>query len=90
MPRIFCYFDDIIGNEIEMYGEFNGELAAIKKFNSDNLNKKFSLNQNLIATPNEPWRYQIYYYHDFMHPQYNIFISNEEQIKQNEDLKLKN
>lgn len=90
LPRIFCYFDDIIGNEIEMYGEFNGELAAIKKFNSDNLNKKFSLNQNLIATLNEPWRYQIYYYHDFMHPQYNIFISNNEQIKQNEDLKLKN
>jgi hypothetical protein len=73
-----------------MYGEFNGELAAIKKFNNDNPNKKFILNQNLIATLNEPWRYQIYYYHDFMHPQYNVFISKEEQMKQNEDLKLKN
>jgi hypothetical protein len=89
LPRIFCYFDDIIGDEIEMYGEYTGELAAIKQFNSTNLNKKFSLNQNLLARSNEPWRYQIYYYHNFEHPQYNIFIATEEQLKQNKELNLK-
>jgi len=90
LPRIFCYFDDIIGCEHEMYGEFTGELLAIKDFNNNNLNKKIFLNQNLIAKSNETWRYQIYYYHDFLHEKYKIFIGNNEQEKIEKELSFKN
>ena len=89
MPRIFCYFDDIIGSEDEMYGEFAGELLAIKDFNKNNLNKKIFLNQNLIAKSNETWRYQIYYYHDFLHEKYKIFVGENEQKYFEKDLFFK-
>jgi hypothetical protein len=89
LPRIFCYFDDIIGSENEMYGEFTGELAAINEFNKINGNKKIFLNQNLVCQSNEVWRYQIYYYHNFIHEKYNDFIGEEEQLRGNQDLALK-
>ena len=89
LPRIFCYFDDIVGSENEMYGEFTGELAAINEFNKINENKKIFLNQNLVCQSNEVWRYQIYYYHNFVHEKYNDFIGEEEQLKGNQDLALK-
>jgi len=89
LPRIFCYFDDIIGNEDEMYGEFTGELLAIKDFNKNNLNKKIFLNQNLIAKSNEAWRYQVYYYHDFLHEKYKTFIGNNEQENIEKELSFK-
>ena len=50
LPRIFCYFDDVIGTEKEMYGINNGELLAIEEFNKENDNKKINLNQNLLNT----------------------------------------
>lgn len=33
LPRIPIYFDDVIGSGLEMYGEHNGQLAAIEVFN---------------------------------------------------------
>jgi hypothetical protein len=33
--------------------------------------------------------YQIYYYHNFTHPEYNIFIGEEEQENVQKALKLK-
>ena len=89
LPRIFCYFDDIIGTENEMYNIFTGELLAIDEFNKKNESKKIALNQNLVAKSNESWRYQIYYYHNFTHPKYNTFIHENEQINLNKQLMLK-
>ena len=79
LPRIFCYFDDVIGDEISMYGEFSGELLAIKEFNEINKNKKIHLNKNLILSSNNHWRYQVYYYHHFLHPKYNDYVETNEQ-----------
>jgi hypothetical protein len=89
LPRVFCYFDDIIGNENEMYNPYSGELLAIEEFNKKFENKKITLNQNLVATSNESWRYQIYYFHNFTHPEYNIYIGEEEQINVQKALILK-
>ncbi|MGC2276341.1 MAG: hypothetical protein WA571_10060, partial [Candidatus Binatus sp.] len=33
LPRLFMYFDDVVGAELEMYSECNGQLLAIKEFN---------------------------------------------------------
>jgi hypothetical protein len=79
LPRIFLYFDDIVGTELEMYNSFSGELLAIKEFNIKNKNKKITQNQNLISSSNEKWRYQIYYFHNFKHHDYNKFIGFKEQ-----------
>jgi len=89
LPRVFCYFDDIIGTENEMYNIYTGELLAIKEFNKKNEFKKITLNQNLVAKSNESWRYQIYYYHNFLHPNYNTFIGEDEQVNLNKELTLK-
>lgn len=89
LPRVFCYFDDIIGTENEMYNIYTGELHAIREFNKKNEFKKILLNQNLIAKSNESWRYQIYYYHNFLHPSYNTFVGENEQAKLNKELMLK-
>jgi hypothetical protein len=79
LPRIFLYFDDTVGTELEMYNDFSGELLAIKEFNFKNKNKKITQNQNLISTSNEKWRYQIYFFHNFKHYHYNKFIGHKEQ-----------
>ena len=89
LPRIYCYFDDIIGSEEEMYGKFSGELLAIQEFNDKNENKKIALNQCLISKNKSHYRYQIYYYHNFKHQDYNKFIFHEEQFKKLKYLNLK-
>ena len=90
LPRVFCYFDDVIGSVDEMYGEFSGELLAINEFNKFNKNKKIFLNKNLVAESNQTWRYQIYYFHNFNHSKYNLYIGDEEQTKISKSIKLKN
>jgi hypothetical protein len=89
LPRIFCYFDDVIGTEREMYGTFNGELLAIQEFNDENKNKKIVLNQCLISKEKISYKFQIYYYHNFQHKDYNKFIYNEEQFESSKYLMLK-
>lgn len=39
MPRIFCYFDDILGFT---YGHHNGERLAIKEFNDAHASRQIS------------------------------------------------
>ena len=77
LPRVFNYFDDIIGGETELYNEFVGELLAISEFNNDNKSIKFAKAQNLITKKNQfVWYHQIRILHFFNHPLYNEFIGN--------------
>ncbi|MFK8049372.1 MAG: hypothetical protein AB8B81_13175 [Halioglobus sp.] len=80
LPRIYCYFDDIIGDDIELYNDFTGVRLAITEFNNDNSNKKIDKLHHLLARRVlEPWYHQIYSFHDFGHPDYSKFISEEDQ-----------
>ncbi|WP_349367886.1 hypothetical protein [Salinarimonas sp.] len=79
LPRIFMYFDDIIGSSVEMYGPFNGQLAAINDFNSRSADAKIHLNQNLLPQAHLRYRYQIYYAHLFDHPRYCEYLGDEQQ-----------
>ena len=36
LPRMYCYFDDTIGTETELFNDFTGERLAINEFNSQN------------------------------------------------------
>ena len=80
LPRIYCYFDDIIGSEVELYNDFSGVRLAVSEFNESHKAKKFSKAYHLVQNPlNEAWRDQIYIYHDFRHENYNQFISTDDQ-----------
>lgn len=77
LPRIFCYFDDIIGGEEELYSEYTGELLAIKEFNDNHKYKKLDVIHGLVhkrAIKNDPWYDQIYILHNFRHPKYNDYV----------------
>lgn len=80
LPRIFCYFDDIVGDEVELYNDFTGERLAIAEFNERNESKKLSPAYHLITrSDQEQWYHQIYLLHDFEHRHYNRFVSESDQ-----------
>lgn len=80
LPRIYCYFDDVIGSEIELYNDYTGLRLAINEFNQQHPMKKFSPAYHLITRKfRESWYHQIYIYHDFSHSKYNQFISSDNQ-----------
>jgi hypothetical protein len=81
LPRIFMYFDDIIGDDVWLCNEFTGERLAIEEFNQRHDSKKISKNYYLPRKyPNLWWPHQVYIYHDFGHPRYNDFVGAIEQI----------
>jgi hypothetical protein len=80
LPRVYAYFDDVIGTEIELYNDFTGERLAINEFNASHQFKKFSPAYHLITKNNfETWHHQIFIYHNFHHTRYNDFVSVENQ-----------
>ena len=89
LPRAFMYFDDVIGTEMQMYGESNGELLAITEFNRRHDAIHIGLNQNLLPLYNVHYRYQIYYAHLTRHPLYASYVGGDEQQRVESDLKLR-
>jgi hypothetical protein len=77
LPRIFCYFDDIIGKDEELHCEHVGELAAIAEFNRAHPTLKFGrifgLRHKRIF--HSGWCDQIFVLHDLAHPQYATYLS---------------
>lgn len=89
LPRLFLYLDDVIGDTMEMYGPFNGELAANELFNRTHDRIKIHLNQNLQPYSNFRWRSQIYYVHLFDHPRYGDYVGGSDQSEIEAKLKLR-
>ena len=80
LPRLFCYFDDTVGTEVELYGDFTGQRLAINEFNQNHDKIKLSHPYHLLAAKIiEPWFHQIWICHFFNHSRYNDFISAENQ-----------
>jgi len=77
LPRVFCYFDDLIWPERACYSEFTGEYAAIRDFNSQSKHKKISKIAGLrwMRERARAWNEQIYVLHDFEHPLYSKNIT---------------
>lgn len=76
LPRVFCYFDDIVGSETELYNDYTGERLAINEFNHAHEAKKLSPAYHLLARRIvETWHHQIFIYHDFGHSRYTEFVS---------------
>lgn len=80
LPRVFCYFDDTVGGNVELYNDYTGQRGAINEYNRAHDMKKLSVPYYLKARRmQEPWYSQVFIHHDFEHPQYNQFISEADQ-----------
>ncbi len=73
LPRVLCYFDDIMGLT---YGDYNGERLAIAEFNTNHTTRKLTPLYGLkfFVPPqyaNKLWTESFYFFHIFDHPLYN-------------------
>lgn len=77
LPRVRCYFDDILGNETSLSNEFLGEGLAIKEFNQTNENIKITPLAHLLAKSFPyKWYHKCYAAHLFDHPLYDKRLNN--------------
>lgn len=76
LPRMFCYFDDIVGDDWELHSPFTGELLAIDEFNRRHDDLKVSRINGLGYKRRIPaaWNDMIFVAHSFSHPLYNVHI----------------
>jgi hypothetical protein len=80
LPRIFCYFDDTIGAETELYNDFIGQRLSINEFNQTHDHIKLGLPYYLLAREVvEPWFHQIWIGHLFNHRHYTKFVADQNQ-----------
>ena len=80
LPRVYCYFDDTIGAEIELYNDYTGVRLAINEFNQNHNDIKIGHTYHLLARNIvERWYHQIWICHLLKHNRYNDFVSTEDQ-----------
>ena len=84
LPRVYCYFDDLIWPEEACHNEYTGEFLAIAEFNRAHESKKICPLANLRWTRAHPasWNDQIYVMHDFAHPAYTTNIKGRAETVQ--------
>jgi hypothetical protein len=76
LPRVFCHFDDVVGDDWELHSEYTGELLAISEFNAANSDRKLARINGLEykrVIPAE-WHAKQYVLHCFGHPLYSKHI----------------
>jgi hypothetical protein len=75
LPRIYNYFDDIIGSDLGLQSDFVGQRLAIREFNERHAERKIAnCYQFAHRKTQKRWYQQIFAFHDFRHPQYNEYI----------------
>lgn len=80
LPRVLCYFDDVLGTEVELYNDYTGVRLAIREFNESHDGKKISPAYHLLSQRVvRPWYNQVFTLHDFFHSRYNQFVSELDQ-----------
>jgi hypothetical protein len=75
LPRVLCYFDDVIGPDHELHGRHVGELAAIEHFNTTRPRMKIDAINGLRHKRvfHAGWCEQMYCLHRFDHPHYATY-----------------
>lgn len=76
LPRAFCYFDDVVGSDIELHCDWVGELLAIKEFNEAHDLRKIAPIHGLHYKRPVPavWNAQMFVLHSFTHPRYGSYL----------------
>ena len=72
LPRVFCHFDDTIGDDSELHSEFTGAMLAISEFNACQSERKLAGINGLAYKRIVPadWNAKQYVLHCFSHPHY--------------------
>lgn len=87
LPRVYCYFDDVVWPEHACHNEYTGELCAIREFNEAHDAQKIARIANFHWTRRRParWNDQMYVCHDFGHPLYSQLVTPDgDYYRQNE------
>ena len=76
LPRVYCYLDDVVGNDIEIHTPFTGELAAVEEFNAahDTARSRRSTAWHWKRPVPAVWNEQIFAFQIFDHPQFDAHI----------------
>jgi hypothetical protein len=79
LPRVYCYFDDIVWPETACHNDYVGELCAIREFNLEHPRQKLCPIHMLRRIRPIPaaWNEQIYILHHFQHPLYGVNVTPE-------------
>lgn len=82
LPRVLCYFDDIMGGNLELYNEYTGERLAINEFNNNSKSRKICPVTYLEKINRDYYGknisfHSIYSFHIFNHSMYNNYLSLE-------------
>lgn len=80
IPRVRCYFDDIIGNELSLTNEYMGEKLAIDEYNRASPERKITPVYHLHARPyRRKWHLKTFVHHAYDHPRYSEFVARHDQ-----------
>jgi hypothetical protein len=80
IPRVRCYFDDIIGTEISLTNEYMGEKLAVDEYNLVTPNRKITPVYHLQARSyRKKWHLKSFVHHAYDHPRYSTFIARDDQ-----------
>jgi len=75
LPRVFCFFDDILGSDTELHCDSIGERLAIKEFNEAHRDIKIDSAYHLLGRDVvEQWYHQVRICHFLRHSRYNDFV----------------
>lgn len=79
LPRVVCYFDDILSNDMVYHSEFTGVPLAIEEFNQKNSDRKIAKMHGLryIRMIPDTWNEKIFVFHYFSHPLFSKYIYPE-------------
>jgi len=91
LPRVFMYFDDLIGDDVWLSNVFTGEGLAIEEFNQRHATSKIAQHYSLpVRHAHDPWwPIKVYIYHDFEHPKYNEFVAKDALERHQRDIRLR-
>ena len=76
LPRVLCYFDDVVGPDHVLHNEYVGELLAIREFNEQHDGTKILPINGLEAKRVVPasWPQRMFAMHRFMHKDYDTYV----------------
>ena len=90
LPRVFMYFDDIIGDDIWLCSKYTGQRLAIEEYNKQHKMQKICLDYFLLEAHRIPWfSSMIRIFHDFSHPKYNDYVADAAQIYHENRIRLR-
>jgi hypothetical protein len=78
LPRPIMYLDDSLGDAVSLLTPWTGEIEAINEFNERSPRRKIAP-MTFLQTHGIPqmWHHQMYAYHQFDHPLYTKFVSED-------------